>query len=158
MAIPVIQAHSLILPTYHPLGTEHEDIADLVCHLSSEFYIADIQQKTAQVLAIENVVAGVPGNLWCWVELSPVPSTTSGAYWTAIGGGGGVNPATLLPYIAPVAPAIEVATGVNGTPHGVLLPWAIHSEYARVVIQTPVAAALPNAYWQVQVIISGKTP
>lgn len=158
MSIAVIQAHSLILPTYHPLGTEHEDIDDLVTHISSEFHIADIQEKNVQIVALENVVAGVPGNLWCWVELSPVPSTISFAYWAAIGGGGGINPATGLPYIVPTAPLIEVGTGVDGTPHTMMLPWAIYSEYARVVIQTPVAAALPNAYWQVQVIISGKTP
>lgn len=157
MSIPIIQAPSLILPAFHPLGTEHEDIDDLVCHISSEFYIADIHEKEVQVVAIENVAAGVPGNLWCWVELSPVPSTSSFAHWAAIGGGGNVNPATLLPYIVPVVPVIEVATGVNGTPHGIILNWVVHSAYARIVLQTPVAAGLPNAYWQVQVRIAGKT-
>ena len=158
MGIPIIQSHGLILPQYHPLGTEHEDIADLLCHVSSEFYCADTHEKTVEILAIENVAALVPGNLWCWIELSPVDSTVSFAYWAAIGGGGGVNPATLLPYIAPMVPLIEVATGVDATPHNIILPWAIHSNYARVVVQTPVAAALPGAFWQVQVIISGKTP
>ena len=158
MSIAQIQKYSLVLPQYHPLSTEHEDIADLLCHVSIEFYIADIEEKTVEIIAIENVAAGVPGNLWCWVELSPVPSTISGAYWAAIGGGGNVDPATLLPYVVPIAPLIEPGTGVDGTPHGIIIPWAIHSEYARVVIQTPVAAALPGAYWQVQVIISGKTP
>jgi len=161
MGIPIIQSHGLILPQYHPLGTEHEDIADLLCHVSSEFYCADTHEKTVQILAIENVAAGVPGNLWCWIELSPVVSTVSYAYWAAIGGGGGINPATMVPWNAivnPVAPLIEAAAGVDGIPHNIILPWAIHSVYARVVIWTPVAAALPGAFWQVQVIISGKTP
>lgn len=150
MGIPVVQAHSLILPTYHPLGTEHEDINDLVTHVSSEFYCADIHEKSVQVLAIENVAAGIPGNLWMWIELSPVPSSVSNAYWGAIGGGGG--------FLAPVAPLIEVGTGVNATTHSILLVWNIHTVYARAVVQTPVAAALPNAFWQIQVIVSGKTP
>lgn len=148
MTPPVIQAHSLILPTFHPLGTEHEDIADLLTHVSSEFYCADIHEKKGQIVAIENVAAGVPGNLWWWVELSPVPSTISAAYWAAIGGGGGA--------LAPVAPNILVGTGVDATTHTDLLAWTIHSEYARIIVQTPVAAALPNAFWQVQLIFSGK--
>lgn len=150
MSIPVIQVPSLVLPQYWVTGAEHEDIADLVTHISREFYIADVHEKEAQIVAIENVVAGVPGNLWWWVELSPVPTTISGAYWAAIGGGGGA--------LAPVAPNIIVATGVNATTHPDLIPWVMHSNYARLVVQTPVAAALPNAFWQVQVIISGKTP
>lgn len=145
-----IQAHSLILPTYHPAGNEYEDIANLLEHISSEFYCADIHEKAVQIVAIENIAAGVPGNLLCWVELSPVPSTISNAYWAAIGGGGG--------FLAPVAPLVEVAVGVDGTTHGIILNWVVHSPYARVVVQTPVAAALPTAFWQVQVVISGKTP
>jgi len=148
MTVPIIQVHSLILPTYHPLGTEPEDIDDLLTHISSEFYCADIQEKKGQIIAIENVVAGVPGNLWWWVELSPVPSTISAAYWAAIGGGGGA--------LAPAIPNILAGTGVDATTHTDLLAWTIHGEYARIIVQTPVAAALPNAFWQVQVIFSGK--
>lgn len=108
-------------------------------------------------LIITAAALAIPGNLWLWVELSPVASTTSTSYWSAIGGGGGpLDPATGLPYIAPVAPAIEVATGVNGTVHTLILPWAIHSPYARLVVQTPVAAALPAAFWVVQALISAK--
>lgn len=150
MSIPVIQAPSLVLPTFWLLGTEYETINDLVTHVSREFYCADIHEKMVEMVAIENVVAGVPGNLWCWIELSPVPTTTSNAYWGAIGGGGG--------FLAPVAPNILVATGVDATTHPLIIAWVIHSAYARVVVQTPVAAALPNAFWQVQVIVSGKTP
>lgn len=157
MPIPVVQAHSLILPQFYVTGLEHEDINDLVCHISREFYVADIQEKKAQLIAIENIAVGAPGNLWWWVELSPVLSTTSSAYWAAIGGGGGINPATLLPYIAPMAPNIIVATGVNGTPHTDMIAWTMHSEYARLVVQTPVNAGLPNDFWQVQVMVSGKT-
>lgn len=99
------------------------------------------------------LVFAAPGNLECWVELSPYPSTMTTAYWAAIGGGGGA--------LAPVAPLVEVS-GLGGSAgilmHPILLPWAIHSPYARVVVQTPVAAALPNAYWLVQALISAKTP
>ncbi|KKK49776.1 hypothetical protein LCGC14_3131640 [marine sediment metagenome] len=149
MSAPIVQSHSLILPTYHPLGTEVEDIDDLVTHVSSEFYCADIQEKKAQIVAIENVTAGVPGNLRWWVELSPVPSTVSTAYWAAIGGGGGA--------LAPLTPNIIVGTGVQATTHTDLLAWTIHSEFARLVVQTPVAAAVATAIWQLQLILSGKT-
>jgi hypothetical protein len=150
MGIPIVQAASLILPAYWTAGTEHEDIADLVVHVSREFYIADIHEKQVQIVAIENVAAGIPGTLWCWVELSPVPTSVSGAYWAAIGGGGGA--------LAPVVPLTIVGTGVNATTHTEMIAWNIHSPFARIVVQTPIAAALPNAYWQVQVIVSGKTP
>lgn len=152
-----IQAPSLILPTYHPLGTEHEDIDDLICHISQEAYIADVHEKKAHIIAIENVAVGAPGNLWWWVELSPVPSTVSVAYWSAIGGGGGINPVTLLPYIVPVVPNIIVGAGVAGTPHTDMIAWNIHSAYCRIVVQTPVNPGLPGDFWQVQVILSGKT-
>ena len=158
MSVPIVQTHSIILPAYHPLKTEHEDIDDLVCHISTEFNVTDIEEKTIQIVAIENVAAGVPGPLWCWVEISPVLSTVSVAYWAAIGGGGNIVVATLLPYIVPTAPIIEAGTGVDGTPHSIIIPWVIHSSYARLVIQTPVNAALATAYWQVQAIIKGKTP
>lgn len=95
------------------------------------------------------LAVSVPGNLWCWVELSPYPSTVTTAYWAAIGGGG-----LSLP---PTTPLIEVS-GLAGAAgvlvHTIILPWAIHSAWARLVIQTPVAAALPNAWWLVQCIIS----
>ncbi len=149
MGIPVIQIPSLILPAAWTLGTEHEDIDDLLEHASQEFYIADIDEKQVNIVAIENVVAGIPGNLWCWVELSPVPTLVSAAYWAAIAGGGGP--------VAPVAPFIIVGTGVLGAFQTLMLPWAIHSAFARVVVQTPVAPGLPGAFWQVQVAISGKT-
>lgn len=95
----------------------------------------------------------VPGPLWCWIELSPVASTVSTAYWAAIGGGGGA--------LVPIAPHIEVSglAGVPGTLiHGFTLPWSVHSVWARIVIQTPVAASVPVAYWGVQVLISAKSP
>ena len=150
MGIPVIQAPSLILPTFWILGTEIEDIDDLLEHTSREFYCADIHEKEVQIVAIENIAAGVPGNLLCWVELSPVPTVTSAAYWAAIGGGGGA--------LAPIAPLVEVAVPLDAQAHGIILNWVVHSAYARVVVQTPVAAALPNAFWQIQVIFNGKTP
>lgn len=94
----------------------------------------------------------VPGDLWCWVELSPVASTISTSYWAAIGGGGGA--------LDPVAPTIT-ASGLAGAPgslvHTILLPWSIHAPWCRLVVQTPVAAALPAAYWVCQVLFSAKS-
>lgn len=153
----VIQVPSIILPVRAPLFTETETVADLVEHTSLEFPVEYLQEKEIHIVATEVVVAGVPGNLQCWVELSPWPSANSlywpvplpatAVYWAAIGGGGGA--------IAPVAPLIEVATGVNATVHSILIPWPIHSVWARLVVQTPVAAALPTAFWIVQAIFSG---
>ncbi|GAI49757.1 unnamed protein product, partial [marine sediment metagenome] len=107
------------------------------------------------------LAVGVPGNLQCWIELSPYPSAnnnywpfpnpTTTLYWAAIGGGGGA--------IVPTVPFVEVS-GLAGLPgtliHTIILPWAIHSPFARLVIQTPIAADLPNAYWICQAILSGK--
>jgi len=111
-------------------------------------------------------VISVPGNLWCWVELSPYPSAntapdgywplplpTSTAYWAAIGGGGGA--------IAPIVPIIEVSglAGLAGIlVHTITIPWVIHSPWVRLVVQTPVAAGLPNGYWGVQALVSAKAP
>lgn len=150
MGIPILQIPDIILPTTHPLGTEQEAIDDLLEHTSTEFESEWYQEKEVYVLATEVLTAGVPGNLWCWIELSPWSSTISTAFWAAIGGGGGA--------LVPVAPVIEVATGVNGTVHSILIPWAIHSSWARVVIQTPVSAAIATATWDVQVMVDAKGP
>lgn len=147
---PTVQVPSIILPQVWEVGTETEIINDLVEHTSIDIPVEQLQEKIIHVFATEVVVAGVPGNLWLWVELSPVPSATSTVYWAAIGGGGGA--------LVPVAPTIEVATGVDGTVHTLTLPWSIHSAYARLVVQTPVAAALPAAFWMVQCLVSAKTP
>ncbi len=150
-----IQIPSIVLPQVWTVGTETETIADLVTHPSIDIPVEYLQEKIIHIMAIEAVAIGVPGNLLCWIELSPVPSSVSTAYWAAIGGGGGpLDPATGLPYIPPVAPLVEVALGVNGTIHTITLPWAIHSRYARVAVQTPVAVALPGAFWVVQAMIS----
>lgn len=164
MAEPIVQIGSLILPTFWETGAETETIDDLVEHTSLEVYVEYLQEKQIHILATEvaEVPAAVPGDLWCWVELSPFPSVNSGmwaaplpasaVYWAAIGGGGGA--------LAPVAPLIEVS-GLAGAAgilvHTMLLPWAIHSAFARLVVQTPVAADLPNAYWEVQCLISAKS-
>lgn len=170
-----IQAPSLILPRVWSTGIESETIDDLLCHVSIEFPVEYLQEKQVRILAIEAVAVGVPGNLWMWVELSPYPSVsselwtipsslwltplpTSAAYWAAIGGGGGVNPATLMPYVVPIAPTVLAGTGVNLAQQTAMLAWTMHSAWARVVIQTPVAAALPAAYWVVQVQVSAKGP
>jgi len=141
-----IQFPSIILPTVAPLGTETETILDALEHTSLEFEVAYLQEKCIQIVAIE-AGFGAPGPLNAWVELSPVLSTTSTWYWAAIGGGGG--------FIAPTAPTVIVGTGVPATIiHAFMLPWTIHSVYARLVVQTPVPAVA--AGWLVQAIMVGK--
>ena len=154
-----IQIPSIILPQVWVTGLETELINDLITHPSTEGDVQYLEDKIIQITAVE-VMLGVvvPGALWCWVELSPVPTTTSGAYWSAIGGGGGpLDPATGLPYIPPVAPAILVPVGVNGTVHTLLLPWVAYSVWARLVVQTPVAAGPAVGFWAVQAMISGSS-
>ncbi len=149
-----LQVPSIILPTMGLapyvlyIGNETETVADLVTHVSLEFRTDSISTKTIHIVAVEDVAAGVPGALLCWVELSPYPTITSGAYWAAIGGGGG--------SLAPTAPVTIAATGVNGTSHSFFLPWNVYSKYARLVVQTPVAAGLPAAFWGIQAMVSGK--
>jgi len=153
-----IQVPWIILPTTVVLGTETEIVADLVEHTSIEFDVEHLQEKMIHIVATEVVVVGVPGNLQCWVELSPWPSANntlywpvplpaSTAYWAAIGGGGGA--------IAPAAPLVEVATGVTATVHSILIPWNIHSAWARLVVQTPVSATPATAFWILQAIFCG---
>lgn len=154
----VIQVPGIILPVLAPLGTEAETVNDLVEHTSIEFPVMHLQEKQIHIIATEVIAFGVPGGLTCWVELSPVPSANSlywpaplpalGTYWAAIGGGGGALP--------PVAPLVEVPTGVTLTVHSMLIPWEDHSAWARLVIQTPVSATPLTAFWFVQAIFSGK--
>jgi hypothetical protein len=134
-----------------------ETVADALEHTSSELYIGNLHEKNVQVMAMEVVAAGVPGPLNVWVELSPWPSAnsifwplplpTSTLFWAAIGCGGGA--------LAPTAPYIEVGTGVNLTPHGIMIPFNEYSYWMRVVVQTP--AIVATAYWVVQVIVSGNS-
>ena len=140
-----IQFPSIILPIVAPLWTETETVTDALEHTSLEFDVTYLQEKCIQILATE-AGFGAPGPLNVWVELSPVLSTTSALYWAAIGGGGGV--------IVPTAPVVIVGTGVAGTVHTFMLPWTIHSNYARLVIRTPIPAAA--AGWLVQAVASGK--
>ena len=143
-----IQIPSIILPQVWEFGNETENINDIITHLSIDIPVRYLQEKIVHITAIEDIAAGVPGNLWFWVELSPVPSTTSAAYWAAIGGGGGA--------LAPVAPTIIVPAVVDGTTHTEVIAWNMHSANARIVVQMPVAAVPLTAFWQVQVIFSGK--
>jgi len=147
-----LQVPSIILPTIAVLGTEVETINDLVEHISIEFQVDYLQEKMVNIIATEVVVAGVPGNLQCWIELSPLPSVNSlmwpaplpvnPAAFGAIGGGGG--------FLDPIVPVVEVGTGVNAVIHPILVPWEIHSAWARLVVQTPVSATPLTAYWIVQ--------
>ncbi len=154
----ILQVPWIILPRVFVLPTDVETVNNLVEHTSIEFPVEYLQEKEIHILATEVILAGMPGALECWVELSPFPSANSlmwpaplpaiGTYWAAIGGGGGA--------LAPVAPLVEVATGVPFTVHSILIPWAIHSVWARLVIQTPVAATPLTAHWLVQAIFSAK--
>lgn len=156
MALVSIQYQSPILTA--------EVVDDVAEHTSIEFPIEYMQEKIIYITAIEMPavgMVGVPGNLLCWVEISPYPSVNTVYYalpliasavlWSAIGGGGGALP--------PIAPAIEPALGVALTLHTLSLPWAIHSNYARLIIQTPVAPAPGTlvAYWIVSAIYAAKT-
>lgn len=135
-----------------------EPISDLLEHTSIEFVTEYMQDKLIYVVATEVVVVGVPGNLNMWIEISAVPSlntvyfplplVASALGWGAIGGGGGAIP--------PIAPVIEAPTGVHLTIHNLSLPWTIHSNYARLVVQTPVAAAPATAFWNVTAIYAAK--
>jgi len=155
--MPVIQVPWIILPTRVILGTEVETINDLVEHTSIEFPVEYLQEKMVHIIAAEVVVFGVPGSLNCWIELSPVPSANNlmwpaplpfnPAAWGAIGGGGGIS-------LPPVAPVVEVATGVNAVVHNILIPWAIHSAWARLVIQTPVSATPLTSFWLISAVFS----
>lgn len=144
-----VQIAGLILPTTWSLGTETETINDLVEHTSVDIPGDALQEKIVHITATEVVVVGTPGSLWAWIELSPYLSTTSTAYFAAIGGGGGTR--------TPLSPVIEAPTGVTLTVHTFIIPWTIHSSYARLVIQMPVAATPTTAYWVVQALIGGKS-
>ncbi len=152
-----IQIPSLILPVIttripNPLA-DVEAVRDLLTHISIDIPVEQLQEKIVHIWAIEAGV-GVPGPLWAWIELSPYPTAVSAAFWGAIGGGGGPSyPA--VPAMVPVAPIIEVAAGI-GVVHNILIPWAIHAPWARLIIQTPVAAALPAAFWVIQGYILSK--
>ena len=146
-----VQIPDIILPTSVGLIekslTNTEDINDLVEHTSLEVDVQALEYKTIHVLATEVVIAGMPGPLWVWVELSPYDSATSAVFWWAIGGGGGA--------MVPTAPHIEGPTGVHLTPHPIGIPWVAHSSYCRVVVQTPVAGTPLTAYWAVQAWFEG---
>jgi hypothetical protein len=148
-----IQVPSIILPTVWTLGTETEDIDDLVCHNSVNINTEYLINKTIHVSAVENIAAGMPGNLHVWVEISPYPSAITELYYNAIGGGGGPQVAG-IPVIAPVIPNVIVATGVNNVVHTLSIPWQVHSKYARLVVWVPVAATPVTDYWSVQAMIS----
>jgi hypothetical protein len=141
-----VQVPSIILPTVVITGIETEIVNDILEHTSIEFEVTNLQEKMVTITAIESVAAGFPGQLWAWIELSPLLSTSSTSYWSAIGGGGGA--------IIPTAPLVTAGTGVDTTVHSIIIPWTIHSTYARLVIQTPVIGA--NAFWIVQAQFGAK--
>jgi len=151
MPISKVQVPSIVLPQVWATGAEVETVADLLEHTSIDIDVRYLQEKMVHIQATEIVGVGAPGALWCWIELAPygLNGAVIPAYYAAIAGGGGALP--------PVAPFIEVGVAVNGTIHTIILPWAIYSPFARVVVQTPVNAGLPNDFWQVQVMISGKS-
>lgn len=100
---------NIILPTYAPLGTEVEAIADAAQHVSLAFGVHAQQEKTVQVYATN--LLGLAAPLWVWVEVAP----------------SNVNAA----YVQLAAPTILVVTG------NTILQWTTHSSWARVVAQCP---------------------
>lgn len=137
--IPVV-----ILPTSAPNGTETELIDDAVEHVSLELVAIDgtsivrnLVDKTAFVFAQELVVAGAPGNLQVWVEVSPYPSIISASYWAVLG-----------------VPVTIVGTGVNNTIHTVAIPFAAYAPYIRVVAQTAIPSL--TAAWACQIMFAGQ--
>lgn len=150
------QTACVLLPQIAPLGTETQAIADLVTHTSLEIDTTHLQEKRVSLVAIEAVVLGVPGNLLWWVELAVARTATSPLFWSAINGGGGaLDGAAWAAPTAPLAPNVIVGTGVHLARHNDFIAWTAHSQFARVVVQTPVAAALPAAFWAVQVLFEG---
>ena len=146
------QEPSLVLPAgWEPaitgLPTDFETVNDVAEHISMEMDVSALEYKTFHIVATEVVTVGAPGNLQCWVELSPYSDAVTEVFYAAIGGGGGAMP--------PVAPTIIGGVGVNGMVHSVLLAFNMFSPYARVVVHTPVIAAAD--YWTVQVYAYGKT-
>lgn len=156
----VVQTPSVILPVTGLVET----VNDVVCHNSLEVMVDSLEHKMVQITATEVVVAGVPGALWCWIELSPFPSVNNALwsaplaatalYWGAIGGGGGAY-YQLTGVLPPIAPHIEAPLGVTGTVHTIQLPWTTHSYWVRLVVQAPGALAPATAYWSVQAVLSG---
>ena len=153
-----IQVPSIILPSSGSLpgglytGTEIQGVIGTSSFVSHEIDTGNpmglsfMETNTIFLSAIEVVGLGAPGVLWCWIELSPYPSTITTGYWAAIGGGGGTLP--------PTSPITIAGIGTNGTQHTIILPWSTHAPYARLVVQTPVNSA--TAYWGVQAMWAAK--
>ena len=85
-------------------------IADAVVHYSSAVLTRVLQEKTAYVFA---VIAGAPGRLDAWVEISPDEIT----------------------YVRLGAVQNLVATGQ------LVFPWTTHSSWMRIAVQAPLWAA-----------------
>lgn len=152
----ILQVPSIILPRVWVIGSEQEAVNDLWAHTSIELDVSYLRDKTIQIWATEICpFGGVPGTLWAWVELSPVPSTVNPAYFTALGGGGGIQVGG-VPVIVPLAPVIEPAAGVHLRVHGIILPFGIHSGFARLVVWMPIAAAPAMAFWSIQAAVAAK--
>lgn len=158
----IIFTPDLILPATYGAGTatmeDTETVLDSVTHVSTEYQTVLATEKVVTVMAIEVVNVAAPGDLWCWIELSPLPSAnrndwvspnpTSSLMWGAIGGGGGA--------LTPSNPTIITATGVNNTVHNIILPWTVHSQFARLVVQQPTIAGATDG-WAVQGWFSGRS-
>ncbi len=152
----ILQVPSIILPEVWVIGSEQEAVNDVLAHTSIEFDVSYLHDKTIQIWATEILpFGGVPGPLWAWVELSPVSSTFNPAYWAAIGGGGGIQVGG-VPVIVPLVPVVEAAAPVHLRVHGIILPFGIHSGFARLVVWVPVAMAPAAAFWSIQAVFSAK--
>jgi len=149
-----IQIPSLILPFPSVNLTSWQLIADLLVYNSLDIPIENLDEKTAFIWASEISPAGAPGPLWAWPELSPFPTSVSGNFWAAIGGGAGPSyPAVAA--LVPVAPLVITGTGVNGVVQTPMLRFLNHAPYARIRMQMPILGAAGSG-WAVQVWFAGK--
>lgn len=102
-------------------GVGSESVANALTHPSIGVPILKHRDKTITVFCTEVVAAAAPGNLQVWVE---VASQNDAAFYARLG-----------------TPVVIAGTGVNGAVQTVVLPWVTHSEFARLVVQTPVVVA-----------------
>jgi len=119
----VKQIPTVVLPQIAPLGTEAEVVADALVHTSLSFPVDSLQEKTVYILATNAGAAALN------VQVELAPADIAAAY-------------------APVGAVTILAVTGN-----VLIPWTIHSSFARVTVQCPAWAA---GFWALQVVTEGK--
>lgn len=137
-------------------------------YVSPPFPVDALDEKEVTVLLGEvcaGAVTQFPGTLHVWVETCYFADTTAvvngiqtagpptWSYFTAIGGGGGP------PFRVPLVPVVVVpeliADGQNL--HTIVIPWNMHSKWARLCVQLVAAGAGNGGYWTVLGLFSGRS-